>query len=43
MTDTQNTTPAELLNDERALRLSKREAYIAKGTNPYPEHSEVTD
>ena len=33
----------ELLNDERALRLSKREAYIEAGTNPYPEHSEVRD
>ena len=43
MTDTQNSTPAELLNDERALRLSKREGYIASGVNPYPEHSEVTD
>ncbi len=35
--------PPELLNDERALRLSKREDYIARGVNPYPEHSEVTD
>ncbi len=43
MTDTQKTTPAELLNDERALRLSKREGYIAQGMNPYPEHSEVRD
>lgn len=33
----------ELLNDERALRLAKREAYIEAGTNPYPEHSEVRD
>ena len=33
----------ELLNDERALRLSKRESYIEAGVNPYPEHSEVRD
>ncbi len=33
----------ELLNDERALRLSKREAYLSAGVNPYPEHSEVRD
>ena len=37
------TVPAELLNDERALRLSRREAFMAEGVNPYPEHSEVTD
>uniref|UniRef100_UPI002FD954E8 lysine--tRNA ligase n=1 Tax=Parolsenella catena TaxID=2003188 RepID=UPI002FD954E8 len=43
MTDTENTIAPELLNDERALRLSKREYYIARGVNPYPEHSEVTD
>lgn len=43
MTDTENTIAPELLNDERALRLSKREDYIARGVNPYPEHSEVTD
>ncbi len=43
MTDTENTIAPELLNDERALRLSKREEYIARGVNPYPEHSEVTD
>lgn len=43
MTDTENTIAPELLNDERALRLSKREDYIAHGVNPYPEHSEVTD
>ncbi len=43
MTDTENTIAPELLNDERALRLSKRENYIARGVNPYPEHSEVTD
>lgn len=43
MTDTENTIAPELLNDERALRLSKREDYIARGMNPYPEHSEVTD
>lgn len=43
MTDTENTIAPELLNDERALRLSKREDYIARGVNPYPEHSEATD
>ena len=43
MTDTENTIAPELLNDERALRLSKREDYIARGVNPYPEHSEVND
>ena len=43
MTDTENTIAPELLNDERALRLSKREDYISRGVNPYPEHSEVTD
>ena len=43
MTDTENTIAPELLNDERALRLFKREDYIARGVNPYPEHSEVTD
>lgn len=43
MTDTENTIAPELLNDERALRLSKREDYIARGVNPYPEHSEVSD
>ena len=43
MPDTENTIAPELLNDERALRLSKREEYIARGVNPYPEHSEVTD
>ena len=43
MTDTENTIAPELLNDERALRLSKLEDYIARGVNPYPEHSEVTD
>lgn len=36
MTDTENTIAPELLNDERALRLSKREEYIARGVNPYP-------
>ena len=39
MTDTENTIAPELLNDERALRLSKREDYIARGVNPYPETS----
>lgn len=29
--------------DERALRLARREAFFAEGGNPYPEHSEVTD
>lgn len=29
-------------NDERAMRLAKREALFAAGKNPYPEHSEVT-
>ncbi len=32
---------SDLLNDERALRLSKRETYLARGVDPYPEHSEV--
>ena len=31
------------LNDERARRLATRGEYLAAGTNPYPEHSEVTD
>ena len=30
------------LNDERARRLATRVAYIDAGTNPYPEHSEIT-
>ncbi|MDO4443747.1 MAG: lysine--tRNA ligase [Slackia sp.] len=30
------------LNDERARRLVTRAAYLENGTNPYPEHSEVT-
>ena len=30
------------LNDERARRLATRVAYIESGTNPYPEHSEIT-
>ncbi|MDO4289672.1 MAG: lysine--tRNA ligase [Eggerthellaceae bacterium] len=40
MSDNTELSP-ELLNDERALRMAKREAYMAEGTNPYPEHSEV--
>ena len=42
MTDTTDIAP-ELLNDERALRLKRREEFMAEGTNPYPEHSEVRD
>ena len=34
---------ADTLNDERAMRLSKREVLIAAGENPYPEHSDVED
>ncbi len=30
---------ASVLNDERAMRLSKRAAMIEAGQNPYPEHS----
>ncbi len=41
-TDKQALAP-ELLNDERALRLKRREECMAEGTNPYPEHSEVRD
>ena len=33
----------ETLNDERAHRLAKREAMIAAGNDPYPEHSDVRD
>ncbi|OUP11034.1 lysine--tRNA ligase [Collinsella sp. An2] len=33
----------DTLNDERAHRLSKREALYAAGRNPYPEHSDVED
>ena len=29
--------------DERSVRLGRRQALIDAGTNPYPEHSEVTD
>ena len=42
MTDTTDIAP-ELLNDERALRLKRREEFMAAGCNPYPEHSEVRD
>ena len=35
--------PDATLNDERARRLATREEYLAAGTNPYPEHSEVVD
>ncbi|HIT51396.1 MAG TPA: lysine--tRNA ligase, partial [Candidatus Aveggerthella excrementigallinarum] len=42
MTDTTDIAP-ELLNDERALRLKRREEFMAAGSNPYPEHSEVRD
>ena len=42
MTDNINETAPETLNDERARRLVTREEYLAAGTNPYPEHSEVT-
>lgn len=40
---TENQAPDLTLNDERARRLATREEYLAAGTNPYPEHSEVTD
>ena len=39
----ENTQPAETLNDERARRLADRAAMLASGANPYPEHSNVTD
>ena len=39
----ENTQPAEILNDERARRLADRAAMLASGANPYPEHSNVTD
>ena len=42
MTDTTDIAP-ELLNDERALRLKRREEFMAAGCNPYPERSEVRD
>ena len=42
MTDNINETAPETLNDERARRLVTREEHLAAGTNPYPEHSEVT-
>ena len=38
---TQDAAPT--LNDERARRLADREALIAAGRDPYPEHSDVTD
>ena len=47
--ETETATPAgvsvtpETLNDERAHRLAKREAIIAAGGDPYPEHSDVRD
>ena len=37
------TAPDATLNDERARRLATRGEYLAAGTNPYPEHSEVVD
>lgn len=43
MSDMQQSISPELLNDERALRLAKREALFESGQNPYPEHSEVRD
>lgn len=47
MSKTENTVSSpsvspELINDERALRLSRRENYFAEGINPYPEHSELS-
>ena len=40
----ENTQNADVtLNDERARRLADREALLSAGTNPYPEHSDVTD
>ena len=41
----ENTAAAEqaaTINDERAVRLSRRAAMIEAGANPYPEHSSVT-
>ena len=41
--NTNETAPDPTLNDERARRLATRGEYLAAGTNPYPEHSEVSD
>ncbi len=41
--NTNETAPDPTLNDERARRLVTRGGYLAAGTNPYPEHSEVSD
>ena len=44
--NTQSAASAEAvstLNDERARRLADRAAIYAAGSNPYPEHSDVTD
>ncbi len=38
-----DTAPDATLNDERARRLATRGEYLTAGTNPYPEHSEVSD
>ncbi len=47
MSDTVNESPApsapDTLNDERAHRLAKRAALMEAGSNPYPEHADVTD
>lgn len=41
--NTEAAESANILNDERARRLSDRAALYAAGKNPYPEHSAVTD
>ena len=43
MSDNQIEGAADTLNDERARRLADREAMLATGLNPYPEHSDVED
>ena len=43
MSDNQIEGAADTLNDERARRLADREAMLAAGLNPYPEHSDVED
>ena len=43
MSDNQIEGAADTLNDERARRLADREAMLAVGLNPYPEHSDVED
>ncbi len=43
MSENQIEGAADTLNDERARRLADREAMLAAGHNPYPEHSDVED